>query len=158
MSSSRLTTLLGTTLRRQRELHGLTQRDLAERSGASQAAIARIEQGVRAPTVAMLERLLAALDLQLTVGVEPLDAQRWNPRWEEFGYLPTDPREPGEHRWQVVGGVLRASMADELPEAIEVRHDDRSYRVVPLALVEVTEPATADLMRRWRARHACSAG
>ncbi|MDW5324556.1 helix-turn-helix transcriptional regulator [Plantactinospora sp. KLBMP9567] len=233
MPSSRLSTLLGTTLRRQRELHGLTQRDLAERSGASQAAIARIEQGVRAPTVAMLERLLTALDLQLTVGVEPLDAQldaridalrgqtvaeriatlgldrmldrlgdlpyvltgataallqgapvpvddleiivawrdaerfagwleryyaqRWNPRWEEFGYLPADPREPGEHRWQVVGGVLRASMVDELPAAVEVRHADRSYRVVPLALVEVTEPATADLMRRWRTRHASSA-
>ncbi|GAB3963534.1 helix-turn-helix transcriptional regulator [Plantactinospora veratri] len=233
MPPSRLTALLGTTLRRQRELRGLTQRDLAERSGASQAAIARIEQGVRAPTVAMLERLLAALDLQLTVAVEPLDAhldaridalrsqtvaeriatvgldrmldrlgdlphvltgataallqgapvpvddleiavawrdaerfagwlerhyaQRWNPRVEEFGYLHTDPREPGEHRWQVVGGVLRVSMGDELPEAMEVRHGGRSYRVVPLALVEATEPATADLLRRWRARHA-SAG
>ncbi|MEO3927447.1 hypothetical protein ABGB07_26775 [Micromonosporaceae bacterium B7E4] len=62
-------------------------------------------------------------------------------------------RPPDRHRWQVVGGVLRASMGDELPEAIEVRHGDRSCRVVPLALVEVTEPATADLMRRWPGRH-----
>ncbi|MBF9128178.1 helix-turn-helix transcriptional regulator [Plantactinospora sp. S1510] len=229
MPPSRLTALLGTTLRLQRELHGLTQHALAERADTSQSTIARIEQGDRAPTVSMLERLFAALDLQLTVGVEPLDAhldariddlgrrsiaervsdvdldrtldrlgdlpyvltgataalvqgapvpmedveiavawrdveqfatwldryyaQRWNPKWEEFGYLPTDPRKPGEHRWRTVGGVLRASMCDELPEAIEVRLGDRGYPVLPLALVEVTEPATADLLHRWRERH-----
>jgi transcriptional regulator with XRE-family HTH domain len=229
MPSSRLSALLGTTLRRQRELHGLTQRALADRADTSQSAIARIEHGDRAPTVAMLERLFAALDLQLTVGVEPLDAHldariedltarpiadrieevdlpramdrlgdlpyaftgataaliqgapvpmeeveiavawrdvepfaawldryyahRWNTRWQEFGFLPNDPREPGEHRWQTVAGVLRARMCDEPPEAIEVRHGDRTYPVVPLALVEVTEPATADLLRRWRERH-----
>ncbi|AVT39025.1 helix-turn-helix domain-containing protein [Plantactinospora sp. BB1] len=228
MPTSRLTALIGTTLRQQRELRGLTQHALARLAGTDRSTVTRIEQGERAPTVAMLEKLLAALGLQLTVGVEPLDsevdaridelavrsvaeridavgldrmldrlaelphvltgttaallqgapvpvgdleiavawrdaerfadwlerhyAQRWNPAWEEFGYLPTDPRDPGEHRWQVVGGVLRAGMCEELPEAIEVRHGDRSYRVVPLALVEATEPATAELLRRWRAR------
>ena len=229
MSASRLITLLSTTLRQQRELRGLSQQALAGLAGTSQAAVARIEQGSRAPSVHMLERLFAALGTQIAVSVEPLDAhldaridefrarsiaerideialhramdrlgdlpyvltgttaallqgaplpvddleiavawrdadrfaawldrgyaQRWNARWGEFGYLRTDPREPGEHRWRTVAGVLRASMCDELPEAIEVRHGDRSYRVVPLALVEVTEQATADLLRRYRERY-----
>lgn len=229
MPASRLTTLIGATLRQKRELRGLTQAALATLAGTDRSTVTRIEQGDRAPSLPMLERLFAALDLQLTVGVEPLDAHldariddlngrsiaerisdvgldratdrlgdlpyvltgataalvqgapvpmedleiavawrdveqfagwldryyahRWNARWEEFGYLRTDPREPGEHRWRTVAGVLRASMCDELPEAIEVRHGDRSYQVVPLALVEVTEPATADLLHRWRERH-----
>lgn len=74
MSESRLTTLLGTTLRRQRESQRLTQQALASLAGTSQAAIARIERGDRAPSVPMLERLFTALGVQLTIGVEPLDA------------------------------------------------------------------------------------
>lgn len=73
--SSRLVTLLGTTVRRQRELRELSQRELAELVGVSQAAVARIERGDRSPSVPLLERLLAAMDLQLAVAVEPLDAQ-----------------------------------------------------------------------------------
>ncbi|GIG89605.1 hypothetical protein [Plantactinospora endophytica] len=90
---------------------------------------------------------------RFTTWLDRYYARRWNPRYDDFGYLVNDPREPGEHRWQTVVGVLRARMCDELPESIEVRHGDRSYRVLPLALVEATEPATADLLRRWRARH-----
>ncbi|MEO3744211.1 helix-turn-helix transcriptional regulator [Plantactinospora sp. B5E13] len=230
MPHSRLTALLAATLRQQRERHGLTQAGLAERTGLNQSTITRIEQGSRAPGLPMLERLFAALDLQLAFRVEPLDAhldaridelrrsptterigdlrldlmadrlgelpyvwtgstaallqgaplpdddleinvrwsdadqftawltrnwaERWNARWEEFGFVRIDPREPGEHRWRVVGGVVRARMCDELPETIEVRHGGRSYQVVPLALVEVTDPATAALLRRWRERQA----
>lgn len=229
MSPSRLTARLGAVLRQQRELRGLSQEALAARTDTDRSTITRIEQGSRAPSLPMLERLFAALDLQLAFRVEPLDAQldaqldelrrsptterigdlrldlmadrlgdlpyvwagstaallqgaplpdddleinvrwsdadqftawltrnwaeRWNARWEEFGFLRIDPREPGEHRWRVVGGVVRARMCDELPETIEVRHGGRSYQVVPLALVEVTDPATAALLRRWRERH-----
>lgn len=226
MSSTRLTTLLGATLRRQRETRGLTQRQLAVRARVSQAAVARIEQGDRGPRAETLERLFAALGLQLAVSVEPLDAhldariaalsgesildriaatelhvvmekladlpyvltgctaalvqgapvpssaveialrwsdadrftawltrtyaQRWHAQWEVFGYLPVDPREPYEHRWQTVAGEIRATMCDDLPEAIEVRHGERSYPVVPLAEIEVTDEATSDLLRRYR--------
>ncbi|MGI5212053.1 helix-turn-helix domain-containing protein [Plantactinospora sp. CA-290183] len=197
MPDSHLGALLGSTLRRQRELRDLSQHALAERSGINQSTIARIEQGTRAPSVPMLVRLFAALGLQLTVGVEPLDAhldaridelrdrpidehihhlgldrimgrlgdlpyvltgttaallqgaplpaedveiavawgdadrfadwldrhhaQRWHPAWQEFGHLRTHPRDPGEHRWRVIGGVIRATMCDEPPPAIEVR-------------------------------------
>lgn len=73
--SSRLVTLLGSTVRRQGESRELSQRRLAELAGVSQAAVARIERGDRSPSVPVLERLLAAMDLQLAVTVEPLDAQ-----------------------------------------------------------------------------------
>ena len=77
-------------------------------------------------------------------------AQRWNERWQEFGYRRIDPREPGPYRWETVVGEIRAVFPDELPESIEVRHDGQGYRVVPLALVELAEPAAADLLRRFR--------
>ncbi|HEY0698952.1 MAG TPA: helix-turn-helix transcriptional regulator [Micromonospora sp.] len=230
MSTSRLGGIVADTLRRQRELHQLTQQELAELAGVSQAMVTRIERGGRVPSLPMLERLFAALDAQLTIGVEPLDAhldarigelggrpvadriadsgldkaldrlgdlpyvltgctaalvqgtpvptdaieiavawsdsarftewltnayaQRWNAQWQEYGYLRLDPTEPGEHRWRTVVGDIRATMCDELPESIEVRHGDRGYRVVPLAEVEIADPRAAALLRRYRGSRA----
>ncbi|PYC72429.1 XRE family transcriptional regulator [Micromonospora arborensis] len=74
MPTTRLVTLLGSAVRQQRHLRDLTQVELAELAGVSQAAVARIESGNRAPSIAVLEALLAAMDVQLVVGVEPLDA------------------------------------------------------------------------------------
>ncbi|CCH21339.1 Transcriptional regulator, XRE family [Micromonospora lupini str. Lupac 08] len=234
MPSTRLVTLLGATVRQQRHLRELSQRQLAALAGVSQAAVARIERGERAPTIPVLERMLAAMDVQLTVGVEPLDThldarmdalaarpiaeriaeldldrlldrlndlpqvltgstaallqgapvpvealeiavrwqdskvltrwlernygQRWNARWGEFGGVWLEPEEPGEHRWSTRYGEIRATMCDELPETIEVRHGDRSYQVVPLVELELTEPRAADLLRRYRDRQSASAG
>nr|MDT0661111.1 helix-turn-helix transcriptional regulator [Micromonospora sp. DSM 115978] len=228
MTESRLLTILSKTLRFQRELRELTQQQLAELAGVSQAAIARIERGDRSASVPLLERLFAAMDTQLAISLEPLDAHldarlaelagqpvadriaesgvdrtvrrladlpyvltgrtaamlqgaplptdgtdiavrwddadlftawltevfayRWNPRWEDFGGLPVDPRTPGEHRWRTTAGEITATMYDELPATIEVRHGGRSYPVVPLPLIEIADPVTADLLRRYRAR------
>lgn len=71
---SRLVSLVGSLVLRQRELCGLTQQQLADRVGISQAAIARIERGRRAPSLPMIEALLEALDVQLAIATEPLDA------------------------------------------------------------------------------------
>ncbi|MFF0151256.1 helix-turn-helix domain-containing protein [Micromonospora sp. NPDC005203] len=234
MPSTRLVTLLGATVRQQRHLRELSQRQLAALAGVSQAAVARIERGERAPTIPVLERMLAAMDVQLTVGVEPLDAhldarmdalaarpiaerideldldrlldrlsdlpqvltgstaallqgapvpvealeiavrwqdskvltrwlernygQRWNARWGEFGGVWLEPEEPGEHRWSTRYGEIRATMCDELPETIEVRHGGRSYQVVPLVELELTEPRAADLLRRYRDRQSAGGG
>ncbi|ASW55863.1 helix-turn-helix transcriptional regulator [Plantactinospora sp. KBS50] len=228
MSTDRLQKMFRTLLRRQRELHGLTQAQLAARAGISQASIARIEAGGRAPSLPMTERILAALGSQLTIDVEPLDAdvdrqiielsakpvaervrdagldwavdrldglpyvftgataallqgapvstraveiavawpdadaftdwlikrhaQRWHDRWQVFSSLDVDPREPGAHRWDTGAGEIVATMCPRAPESIEVRHDGQGYRVVPLALVEVTDPVTARLLRRHRER------
>lgn len=232
MPSTRLVTLLGATVRQQRHLRELSQRQLAALAGVSQAAVARIERGERAPTIPVLERMLAAMDVQLAVGVEPLDAhldarmddlaarplaeridelgldrlldrlsdlpqvltgstaallqgapvpvealeiavrwqdskmltrwlernygQRWNARWGEFGGVWLEPEEPGEHRWSTRYGEIRATMCDELPETIEVRHGGRGYQVVPLVELELTEPRAGELLRRYRDRQLAS--
>jgi HTH-type transcriptional regulator/antitoxin HipB len=64
---------LGQAVRVRREELALTQAQLAERAGLQQPAIARFEAGGTMPTIPMLERLAAALDLRLSVGFQPLD-------------------------------------------------------------------------------------
>ncbi|SCF18037.1 helix-turn-helix domain-containing protein [Micromonospora saelicesensis] len=234
MPSIRLAGLLGAAIREQRQSRELSQCELAKLAGVSQATVARIEGGGRGPSIAMLERLLAAMDVQLVVGVEPLDAhldariddlaarpiaeridelgldelldrltdfpqvitgstaallqgapvpadaleialrwqdskpftrwletnygQRWNARWGEFGGVWLEPEEPGEHRWSTRYGEIRATMCDELPETIEVRHGGRSYQVVPLVELELSEPRAAELLRHYRDRQLASDG
>ena len=76
--------------------------------------------------------------------------QRWNTRLETFGYLHLHPSDPGEHRWRTIPGVIKARMCDDLPAEIEVRVGERSYRVVPLADLQVDDPRVADLLNRYR--------
>jgi transcriptional regulator with XRE-family HTH domain len=52
---------------------GLTQRELAERAGTSQAAIARIERGRQVPSLETLEKILHAAGLELRVDLGPVD-------------------------------------------------------------------------------------
>jgi transcriptional regulator with XRE-family HTH domain len=56
-------------LQEARRRAGLTQRELAERAGTSQAAIARIERGRQLPSLETLQRLLRACDLDLELRV-----------------------------------------------------------------------------------------
>ncbi|WP_422734699.1 helix-turn-helix domain-containing protein [Micromonospora sp. WMMD558] len=230
MTKSSLAQQIAATLRRERTSRFLTQQALADLAGISQSALARIERGDRVPSIPLVERAFATLDLQLRVTVEQLDAhldaqldelaarpladrlddlpldrvlerlgdlphlltgctaaliqgvpapvdgidlavrwrdsarftawleavygQRWNERWGDYGGLRLEPEEPGEHRWRTRYGEIRAQMCDELPEAIEVKHRDRGYRVVPVGVLELTDPRTASLLQRWRSRAA----
>lgn len=62
IGASRTAVLLALMLRRQRERHGLTLADAAERLGQrSRNAYARYEQGRAMPTVEKLEQLLKAI-------------------------------------------------------------------------------------------------
>jgi transcriptional regulator with XRE-family HTH domain len=54
-------------LKEARDRAGLTQRELAQRAGTSQAMVARIERGQQSPSVATLERLVLACGLELRV-------------------------------------------------------------------------------------------
>lgn len=54
-----------------RRLAGISQRQLAERAGTSQPAVARIEQGHGSPTIATVQRLLAAAGFELRVELVP---------------------------------------------------------------------------------------
>ncbi len=51
----------GTFVRDRRHAHGLTQAQLALRAGTTQASLSRLERGELSPTMATIERLLAAL-------------------------------------------------------------------------------------------------
>jgi transcriptional regulator with XRE-family HTH domain len=63
----------GVLLRRRREAAGLTQRQLAELAGVSDAVVCRLERCSRAPRLDVLVRLFVALGLQLPLETAPLD-------------------------------------------------------------------------------------
>ena len=58
---------LGERVRSLREAKGLSQSELARRIGSTQPAVARLEAGGVAPRVETLERIAAALDMELVL-------------------------------------------------------------------------------------------
>ena len=62
---------VGDRVRAAREHAGLTQRELAERMGTSQAAIARLEAGGVSATLATLHRVASAIGVELRVELRP---------------------------------------------------------------------------------------
>lgn len=65
---------LGTNLREARERLGLTQEQVAQRSGVHSTEVSRIEAGKRDPQVSTLERLAEAVEVrpgQLLDGLPP---------------------------------------------------------------------------------------
>lgn len=63
LSSTDNDSLIALLLRRQRQKHGLTLKDLAQRLGSTSAnSFARYEQGKASPTVAKLLQLMSAID------------------------------------------------------------------------------------------------
>ena len=50
---------------------GLTQTELSEKSGISQADISRLENGTRNPSLALLKRLAEAMDTTLKIEFVP---------------------------------------------------------------------------------------
>ncbi len=55
---------IGEALKQWRKIRGLSQWDLADKSGVGYASIARIETGRQNPTVSMLTRLAEALGIE----------------------------------------------------------------------------------------------
>jgi transcriptional regulator with XRE-family HTH domain len=62
----------GDVLRAARALAGISQRELARRSGTTQASISRIESGLEQPTLDRLARILRALGFRITIDLEPV--------------------------------------------------------------------------------------
>ncbi|MES9521801.1 helix-turn-helix domain-containing protein [Streptomyces capoamus] len=62
---------VGRAVRECRARTGMTQTQLAELSGLTQAAISRLEHGKCMPTFALLERIAGAFGSALLVSVEP---------------------------------------------------------------------------------------
>jgi transcriptional regulator with XRE-family HTH domain len=71
----------GELLREARHRHGLSQRRLARRAGASQAWISRLERNEVSPSIESLERLMLVMGETLKLGTEPLfgddDDRQW---------------------------------------------------------------------------------
>lgn len=65
--------VFGARLRELRAAAGLTQRELAARSGTSSAAISNFEAGNNAPTLGTLVRLAEALECRVSDLVKVLD-------------------------------------------------------------------------------------
>ncbi|HEY3050959.1 MAG TPA: helix-turn-helix transcriptional regulator [Gaiellaceae bacterium] len=55
----------------QRRAHGLSQKELAELTGTTQSAIARLESGGRPPRIDTLLGIAEALNCDLTVELKP---------------------------------------------------------------------------------------
>jgi transcriptional regulator with XRE-family HTH domain len=55
----------------QRKARGLSQKELAELTGTTQSAIARLESGGRTPRIDTLLRIAEALDCELIVELRP---------------------------------------------------------------------------------------
>lgn len=58
-----------------RKMQKLTQKDLSERTGISQADISRIENGTRNPSLEMVKRLAAGMGMYLKLEFVPLKKQ-----------------------------------------------------------------------------------
>jgi transcriptional regulator with XRE-family HTH domain len=58
---------VATSVAEQRKAHGLSQQQLAELTGTTQSAIARLESGGRPPRMDTLLRIAEALDCELVV-------------------------------------------------------------------------------------------
>jgi transcriptional regulator with XRE-family HTH domain len=56
---------------KQRKARGLSQKELAELTGTTQSAIARLESGGRPPRIDTLLRIAEALDCELVVELRP---------------------------------------------------------------------------------------
>ena len=65
---------LAMEIRALREARGLSQRELAERVGTTQSAIARLEGGNISPSLPTLDKIAEALDAELNVGLVDLNA------------------------------------------------------------------------------------
>ncbi|MUN35043.1 helix-turn-helix domain-containing protein [Actinomadura litoris] len=65
---------LGDMVRERRLELGLTQREVAERTGISQPALSRIEGGGGIPTLAMLDRIAKAMKTTFTITVGDIAA------------------------------------------------------------------------------------
>jgi ribosome-binding protein aMBF1 (putative translation factor) len=68
---TRTSIMAGSAVRAARRRAGVSQAELAARSGTSQPSIARLEKGQVSPTVITLDRIARALGTDLVIDFEP---------------------------------------------------------------------------------------
>jgi transcriptional regulator with XRE-family HTH domain len=102
----------GTLIRNARQRSRISQRELARRSGTSQAAISRIESGREEPTLERLEQILAGLGWRPVIELEPIATHDEEPRRL---YADAD----GDPAIRLEGGLNMIEFARELFGAAE---------------------------------------
>ncbi|MEN8184341.1 MAG: helix-turn-helix transcriptional regulator [Myxococcota bacterium] len=65
--------LISSVVREARRRAGLTQAQLAERAGVPKSTVGRIESGARVPSTEMVERLVRAAGLEVSVSLSEAD-------------------------------------------------------------------------------------
>jgi transcriptional regulator with XRE-family HTH domain len=72
--------LVGSNVKRIRQEKGLTQEQLAERSGFSQQYISGLERGRRNPTIVTIYELATVLGVDHVELVQPIEGEHRTPR------------------------------------------------------------------------------
>lgn len=100
-------------IREARRRAGLTQRELAERAGTTQSAIARLESGRTSPSFDTVRRMLRLCGFTLLVALDPYDDS-------DLAQALALLRKTPDERLDELDAGLR--FAVELREAYEVEH------------------------------------
>lgn len=124
-------------LREARQAAGLTQREVARRSGVSQPHVSAYENGRRQPTLPTIARLIEATGHRLAVGIEELGPHRPLSLAEIAPEIASDRPEARGGRWFWVREFLRG-FSDDTRSAEERR-----------ALIDEQPPETGS--RDWDA-------
>ena len=103
-------------LRAMREARGLTQRDLARRTGLSHTTIAKIERGEISPTIASLQKIVASFNLPVTalISGEAHEAERIFFRRADLTVFPF-----GKYVMRQVGADLRRHALQMMEDTYE---------------------------------------
>lgn len=106
-------------IERARRGSGLSQRELARRSGTSQPTLSTYESGTKSPTLAVAERILKTSGYQLTISPEVGFATQLGDRGEPF-FVP-------DRLWQLDPTDALATVT--LPRRLYWSGPSRSYRL-----------------------------
>ena len=99
----------GKIIRERRHANGLTQEQLALRSGSTQAAVSRLERGELSPTFETFERLLFVMGEQASLTVSRGDADYDRSRLRALRQRPPSERFELALSWnRLAGEVARA--------------------------------------------------
>lgn len=135
------------------ELHRLLLRKLDGIPFAVAGPMAAFIQGAPLASVSHVDIVIAEADLPtLAAMMERTFCQRWKAQWEDWGYDPVDPREPGSMRWWIGNSDMRLRVVPQAPATIAVNIAGFTLQVIPLAEVERDDPWLRRLMNRWRDR------
>ena len=98
---------------------GLTQREVAERAGTSQPAIARYEAGRSLPDIDTLQRLLMACGRRLVLTADPVDAQHLRQTRESLSLTPAQRVERNRRVTRLAEKAARARREGRVRPLVE---------------------------------------